>query len=86
MTPPARRVGASPTTWRPFRGFEDIYSESDRLVQSLVGDAGGDGQWLPAADESDTADAYVVEIELPGARPGVPSRQRDSSARDVPAG
>jgi HSP20 family protein len=66
MTLPVRRASATPTMWRPFRGFEDIYSEFDRLVQSLVGGAGSDGAWLPAADVSETDAAYVVEIELPG--------------------
>ncbi|BCZ24691.1 Hsp20/alpha crystallin family protein [Mycobacterium senriense] len=69
MTLPVRRVGATPTMWRPFRGFEDIYSEFDRLVQSLVGGTDRDGAWLPAADVSETDAAYVVEIELPGVRP-----------------
>lgn len=68
MTLPVRRSGATPTMWRPFRGFEDIYSEFDRLVQSLVGGAGGDDAWLPAADVSETDAEYVVEIELPGVR------------------
>jgi HSP20 family protein len=69
MTLPVRRAGATPAMWRPFRGFEDIYSEFDRLVQSLVGGTGGDGAWLPAADVSEIDAAYVVEIELPGVRP-----------------
>lgn len=70
MTLPVRRGGgATPPMWRPFRGFEDIYSEFDRLVQSLVGGTGSDGAWLPAADVSETEGAYVVEIELPGVRP-----------------
>ena len=68
MTLPVRRAGATPTMGRPLRGFEDIYSEFDRLVQSLVGGAGIDGGWLPAADVSETDDSYVVEIELPGVR------------------
>ena len=68
MTLPVRRSAATPTMWRPFRGFEDIYSEFDRLVQSLVAGAGSDGAWLPAADVSETDAAYVVEIELPGVR------------------
>ena len=66
MALPVRRTGATPTAWRPYRGFDDIYSEFDRLVQSLVGGAGSDGPWLPAADVSETEGAYVVEIELPG--------------------
>lgn len=68
MTLPVRRAGATPTMWRPFRGLEDIYSEFDRLVQSLVGGP-GDGAWLPAADVSETDAAYVVEVELPDVRP-----------------
>ena len=68
MTLPVRRADGTPTMWRPFRGFEDIYSEFDRLVQSLVGGAGSDGGWLPAADVSETDASYVVEIELPGVR------------------
>ena len=68
MTLPVRRAGGSPTIWRPLHGFEDIYSEFDRLVQSVIGDAGSDGAWLPAADISQTDAAYVIEIELPGAR------------------
>jgi HSP20 family protein len=68
MTLPARRSSGTPTMWRPLRGFEDIYSEFDRLVQSLIGGAGSGDAWLPAADVSETEDAYVIEIELPGVR------------------
>src|ERR1700723_2174293 len=66
MALPVRRTGATPTTWRPYRGFDDIYSEFDRLLQSLVGGAGGNEAWVPAPDVSETDAAYVVEIELPG--------------------
>lgn len=66
MALPVRRTSAAPTTWRPYRQFEDIYSEFDRLVHSLVSAPGGDGAWLPAADVSETDAAYIVEIELPG--------------------
>ena len=67
MTLPVRRTG-QPGAWRPFRGFEDIYSEFDRLVQSVMGGSPGDGTWMPAADVVETDCAYVVEIELPGVR------------------
>ena len=66
MALPVRRTGATPTTWRPYRGFDDIYSEFDRLVQRLVGAPSADGPWLPPADVSETDAAYIVEIELPG--------------------
>jgi HSP20 family protein len=68
MTLPVRRSAGTPTTWRPLRGFEDIYSEFDRLVQSLMGGSGSDTAWMPAADVSETEAAYVVEVELPGVR------------------
>jgi HSP20 family protein len=68
MTLPVRRAAGSPTMWRPLRGFEDIYSEFDRLVQSVISDVGGDAAWLPAADISETEDAYTIEIEPPGVR------------------
>jgi HSP20 family protein len=68
MTMPARRSGGTPTTWHPLRGFDDIYSEFDRLVQSVMGGPGSDSAWMPAADVSETEAAYVVEIELPGVR------------------
>jgi HSP20 family protein len=68
MALPVRRSGNAPTTWRPLRGFEDIYSEFDRLVQSLTGGQGSDSAWMPAADVLETDAAYVIEIELPGVR------------------
>lgn len=67
MTVPVRRTG-QPSVWHPFRGFEDIYSEFDRLMQSVMGGSPGDGAWMPAADIVETDSAYVVEIELPGVR------------------
>jgi HSP20 family protein len=54
--------------WRPFREFEDLYSEVDRLVQSVIGGVARDGVWTPAADITETDNAYIVEIELPGVK------------------
>lgn len=68
MTLPVQRSSGTPTMWRPLRGFEDIYSEFDRLVQSMVGGSGNATAWMPAADVSETDAAYVVEVELPGVR------------------
>jgi HSP20 family protein len=69
MTLPVRRSSAGQAdNWRPVRGFEDLYAEMDRLVQSVIGGSGGDGAWIPSADVVETDDAYVIEIELPGVR------------------
>jgi HSP20 family protein len=67
MTLPVKRAAGVPGVGHPFRPLDDLYSEFDRLVQSLIGSA-GDGTWLPAADIVETDSAYVIEIELPGVR------------------
>jgi HSP20 family protein len=68
MTLPVRRSAGQADNWRPVRGFEDLYAEMERLVQSVIGSAGGDGIWIPSADVVETDDAYVIEIELPDVR------------------
>src|ERR1700716_4256091 len=68
MTLPVRRSIGQLDQWSPLREFEDLYQQVDRLVQSALGSSGGVGPWLPAADVSETDDAYVVEIELPGVK------------------
>jgi HSP20 family protein len=59
---------AGQAQWRPFREFEDLYAEMDRLAQSVLGGLTGDGAWSPAADVVETDSAYVIEVELPGVR------------------
>jgi HSP20 family protein len=59
---------AGQAQWRPFREFENLYAEMDRLAQSVFGGLPGDGAWLPAADVVETDSAYVIEVELPGVR------------------
>ena len=68
MTLPVRRSIGQLDQWSPLREFEDLYQQVDRLVQSALGSSAGAGPWLPAADVSETDDAYVVEIELPGVK------------------
>jgi HSP20 family protein len=53
---------------RPFREFENLYSEMDRLAQSVFGASSGDVSWIPAADIVETKSAYLIEVELPGVR------------------
>jgi HSP20 family protein len=74
---PARRGGtvARPGSqaagrWDPFGEFEDLYQRMGQLM-----DRAFDGLWQPsgqarspAADLTETGDAYVAEVELPGVR------------------
>lgn len=56
----------------PSREFEDLYDRMGQLINWAFRDAvlprPGDGAaWIPAADLSETEDAYQVQVELPGA-------------------
>jgi HSP20 family protein len=66
MSLPVRGSARQPA---PFtRSFDDLYSEFDRLVQSVIESPPGDTTWTPRADVIETPDAYVIEAELPGVR------------------
>ena len=72
---PARRNGSlarpgsqAASRWDPFAEFEDLYQRMGQLMTSAF-----DGMWqprghswAPLADVSETDDAYVAEVELPG--------------------
>lgn len=58
MTLPAQRSAGRAERWRPFREFEELYSEIDRLVQSVVAGPTGDGAWVPSADVTETNNGY----------------------------
>ena len=68
MTLSMQRPTAQVHTWHPFREFENLYQEMDRLAQSVFGGLPEAGAWLPAADIVETDSSYVIEIELPGVR------------------
>ena len=66
---PARRTGRTVTLTDPSREFEDIYERMGQLMNAASGDLAGvpaDMPWSPAADLTETDDAYVVHVELPG--------------------
>jgi HSP20 family protein len=75
MALPARRGGTvtrpgsqAEGRWDPSAEFEDLYQQMGRLMDSAFG---GMWQplaqaWAPLADLSETDDAYVAEVELPG--------------------
>src|SRR5260370_26533161 len=68
MSLPLQRSAGQAQRWRPLREFENLYTEMDRLAQSVFGGLTGEGAWLPAADVVETDSAYVIEVELPGVR------------------
>ena len=61
MTLPMQRSAGQAQRWRPFREFENLYTEMDRLAQSVFGASTGDGAWIPAADIVETDGAYVTK-------------------------
>jgi HSP20 family protein len=66
---PARRTGRTLTLTDPAREFEDIYERMGELMNAASGDLAAvpaDMPWSPAADLTETDDAYVVHVELPG--------------------
>jgi len=66
MTQSLQRSAGQAERWRPLREFENLYTEMDRLAQSVFGGLKGEGAWLPAADIVETDSAYIIEVELPG--------------------
>ena len=71
MTLPALRSSRSLGRWDPFREFEDLYSEMGRWMDSVFGRVDGAPAartWAPLADLTETEDAYLVEVDLPGVK------------------
>ena len=67
---PVQRSGRNLTVVNPSREFEDIYDRMGQLMNLAFGLTPVDvaeGPWIPLADVSETDDAYVVEVDLPGA-------------------
>jgi HSP20 family protein len=68
--PQVRRSGRrNLTVVNPTREFEDIYDRMGQLMNLAFGLTPVDvaeGPWIPLADLSETDDAYVVEVDLPG--------------------
>jgi HSP20 family protein len=69
MTVPWHRSSGSPGRWDPVREFEDLYTQMGHLMGTAFGPPAGAGtSWLPLADVSETDDAYLVEVDLPGVK------------------
>ncbi|MCP3768064.1 Hsp20/alpha crystallin family protein [Streptomyces sp. MAR25Y5] len=71
MTLPAHRGGGALSGWDPFRELEELRTRMDQLMHSPFpgrGFAEAEAEaWAPLADVEDTEDAYLMELELPGA-------------------
>jgi len=53
--------------WDPFRELEDLHGRLGSLLESVAGSVGDTVRaWAPPADVTETAEAYLVEVELPG--------------------
>lgn len=64
MTVPTPRMTTPIHRMHPFRELEDFYDRMGELLESAFGRE--TTSWIPPADFSETADAYLVEAELPG--------------------
>lgn len=53
--------------WDPFAQVEDLYERMEQLIQSTLGGP-MEGMWAPMADLTETDDAFVADIELPGVK------------------
>lgn len=73
---PQRRNGADVgTTYNrsPWAEISELHDRMGKLMSDLVEQTFGEGfpagsGWRPAADVEETADAYLVELELPGVK------------------
>jgi HSP20 family protein len=67
MTLPTTRSVSPQRRWDPLQDFEDLYAQMGRLVPAALR-LSETTPWVPAADVSETDDAYIVEVELPGVK------------------
>ncbi len=73
MALPIRRTSGQVATgrWDPFQEMEELYQRMERVMEDFFNSVRGtDGflLWSPPADLEETEDAYIVEIDLPGAK------------------
>jgi HSP20 family protein len=67
---PIRRDGTHVYRVPTVQEFEDIYDRLGRLMNAVAdpsfAPAADAPAWLPSADISETDDAYLIEVDLPG--------------------
>lgn len=54
--------------WDPFTEFEDLWQRMGRVMESAFGEMSRPDAWVPAADLSETDDAFVARIDVPGVK------------------
>jgi len=56
--------------WDPLQEFHDLNERLNTLMSSLFGPIEGPGamMWKPLADVTETADSWLVEIDVPGVK------------------
>jgi HSP20 family protein len=70
MTLPGRRSPNPLARWDPLREFDELQARMSRLMGSVFGSGDEPQQaiWTPLADVTETADAFLVDVDLPGVR------------------
>jgi HSP20 family protein len=74
MTLAMRRQGAGQrpaTRWTPLSELEELHQRMEQLFEGTLPVEAADGGriWVPFVDIEETEDSWLVEAELPGARP-----------------
>lgn len=75
MTLPARRGPYSARRLDPFGGlggFDDLFTQMSRMLTTAFPDVAriSVNSWAPPVDVRETAEAYLVEADVPGVTPG----------------
>jgi len=71
MTLPVRRELSPLRRWDPLRELDDFHDRMSQIMSSVFGVtpwASESRMWTPLADVSETDDAYLVEVDLPGVK------------------
>lgn len=56
------------TQWDPFRELDQFFGRYSPFLQRGREPVAGSMQWAPAADISESDDAYVIKADLPGVK------------------
>lgn len=70
---PVSRSSSLLRGWDPLREFDDLHDRFTQLVNSVFGTPAVSGRafglaWTPLADVSETEDAHLIEVDLPGVK------------------